>query len=170
MLLKNEQHKDIERISQIQYAAFKDHPIHAAGAEPVEHLIVERLRKANALTLSILAEEKGEAVGHIAISPAVVGRSSQGWYLLGPVGVMPQHQGKGIGSTLIHEALGRMGNMGADGIVLVGDPAFYKRFGFKNVPGITYEGIPGQFILTLPFTNRNTEGAIVAHEAFYPTD
>jgi len=170
MLLKNEQPEDIKRISQIQYTAFKDHPIHVAGSEPVEHLIVERLRNANALTLSLLAEEEGKAVGHIAISPAVVGESSRGWYLLGPVGVCPEYQGKGIGSALIRETLFRMEDMSAEGVVLVGDPAFYKRFGFKNVPGITYEGIPAQFILTLPFTNRNTEGAIKAHKAFYPTN
>lgn len=170
MLLKDEKKQDIEQITRIQYAAFKDHPIHEIGAEPVEHRIVKRLRMADALTLSILADMEGESVGHIAISPAAIGESLHGWYLLGPVGVLPAHQRKGVGSALIDEAIRRMKTMDAKGIVLVGDPAFYKRFGFSNVPDITYEGIPGQFILSLPFTKERTKGGIIAHKAFYPED
>ena len=68
MQIRKELPNDIERISQIHYAAFKGHPTHKPGAEPVEHLIVERLRASNALSLSLMAEESQEAVGNIVFS------------------------------------------------------------------------------------------------------
>lgn len=166
MQIRYEQSNDIERISHIHYTAFKGHPIHAPGAEPVEHIIVERLRASSALSLSLLAEENKEAVGHIAISPATVGKSALGWYLLGPVGVVPSHQGKGIGSALIRAALQQMQDRGTSGIVLVGEPKFYMRFGFRNMQGLTYQGVPDQYVLALPFTDKAPEGEIVAHNAF----
>ena len=166
MLIKDEQPNDSNRITNIQYAAFKGHPMHAPGAEPTEHSIVEQLRESKALTLSLLAEEDGEAVGHIAISPATIGESTSGWYILGPVGVIPTRQGHGIGACLIREALQRMKEAGADGIVLVGEPKFYNRFGFKNIEGITYQGVPDQHVLALPFTENISKGNITPHDAF----
>lgn len=166
MLIKDEQSNDNDRISNIQYAAFKGHPMHAPGAEPSEHLIVERLRISNALSLSLLAEEDGEGVGHIAFSPATVGESESGWYLIGPVGVIPSRQGHGLGSALIREALRKMQDMGAEGIVLVGPPEFYSRFGFRNIPALKYKGVPDQYVLALPFTDTVPEGDIIAHDAF----
>ncbi len=170
MQITKELPNDIERISQIHYAAFKGHPMHKPGAEPVEHLIVERLRASNALSLSLLVEVNQEAVGHIAFSPATVGECALGWYLLGPIGVMPEHQGKGVGSALMHEALLQMRNMDALGIVLVGDPEFYKRFGFKNMPNLSWKGVPDQFVQALSFTEVHPEGEIIAHDAFNASD
>ena len=166
MIIKDEQPNDSNRITHIHYNAFKGHPMHAPGAEPTEHIIVERLRASKALTLSLLAEDDGEAVGHIAISPATVGESENGWYFLGPVGVVPSHQGRGIGSSLIREALQRMKDKGAGGIVLVGEPKFYNQFGFRNIEGITYQGVPDQYVLALPFTESVPKGDIIAHNAF----
>ena len=85
---------------------------------------------------------------------------------LGPVGVMPSHQGKGIGSALIRETLDRMRDAGALGVVLVGDPAFYGRFGFRSMESVGYPGVPGEYVLALPFTEAMPEGDIAAHEAF----
>ena len=170
MRIKDEQPNDTKRISRIQYAAFKGHPQHKPGAEPVEHRIVERLRETNALSLSLLAEDEGNTVGHIAFSPASVGKASQGWYLLGPVGVLPDRQGKGIGSALVREALKRLRAQGALGVVLVGDPAFYERFGFTSRPRLTYPGVPDQYVLALAFTDKTPEGDIIAHDAFAVAD
>lgn len=165
MRIRQERPNDVERITRIQYAAFKGHPMHEPGAEPVEHRIVERLRAANALSLSLLAEEEQQLVGHIALSPATVG-GTEGWRLLGPIGVLPEHQGKGIGSALLREALRRMRAKKLLGVVLVGDPGFYGRFGFCSAPGLSWEGVPEQFVLALPFSEVQPEGAIIAHEAF----
>ena len=166
MQIRDERPGDEKRISRIEYAAFKGHPQHAPGAEPTEYLIVDKLRAAGALSLSLLAEEEGESVGHIALSPATVGATGAGWYLLGPVGVLPDRQGRGIGSALIREAIRRMRDQGAAGIVLVGDPEFYARFGFVGVPGLGWAGVPDQYVMALPLGGAAAGGEISAHPAF----
>jgi len=169
MLIRDERPEDVSRISSIHYAAFKGHPIHPPGSEPVEHHIVERLRESGALAFSRLAEVGGEAVAHIALSPAVVGDGADGWYLLGPVGVLPDFQGRGIGSALVRESLPHMRSQGANGVVLVGDPGFYARFGLASVPGLTYPGVPDQYVLAVQFGDAVAHGEIIAHEAFSMT-
>ncbi len=140
--------------------------MHPPGAEPVEHRIVARLRASGSLALSLLAEVGGEAVGHIALSPAVVGETRNGWFLLGPVGVLPPFQGQGIGSALVRESLRRMREARAAGIVLVGDPGFYARFGFGNVQGLIWPGVPDQYVLAACFGDTLPTGEIIAHQAF----
>jgi len=168
MKIRHEILADKETISNIHYTAFKNHPQHAPGAEPTEHLIVERLRTANAMTLSLVAEKGNDLLGHIAFSVAPIGYITGGWHLLGPVGVLPEHQGKGVGSALICEAIIILQANTASGIVLVGDPAFYQRFGFRNHEGLNYPGVPNQYVLALPLTGNGNvpKGDIVAHEAF----
>jgi putative acetyltransferase len=166
MLIRDERPDDVECISQIHYAAFKDHPMHPPGTEPVEHRIVERLRASGDLALSLLAEAGGEAAGHVALSPAVVGEERSGWFLLGPVGVLPRLHGQGIGSALVRESLRRLRGTGAAGIVLVGDPGFYTRLGFGTVPGLVYRGVPDQYVLAACLGDHVPQGEILAHEAF----
>lgn len=166
MRIRTEKNTDNEGISKVQYAAFKDHPMHQPGTEPVEHTIVERLRAAGALTLSLVLEEAGEIVGHIAFSAASMGATPGDWHLLGPVGILPAHQRKGLGSALVGEALRLLREGGAAGVVLVGDPAFYQRFGFRAVEGLTWPGVPSQYVLALPLTGVAPQGDIVGHAAF----
>ncbi len=170
MLIRNERPDDVSRIATIHTTAFKGHPAHAPGAEPTEQLIVEHLRASGALTLSLLVETNGEAVGHVALSPASVGEEHSGWLLLGPVGVLPPMQGRGRGTALLREALKRSRKAGARGIVLVGDPGFYARFGFAAAPGLSYPGVPGQYVLALCFSGAAPRGEIAAHEAFRLAD
>lgn len=170
MIIRHEHSQDIERITEIQYAAFKDHPMHAPGVEPTEQLLVQRLRESRMLTVSLLAEIDGRSVGHIAISPTVVGATQTGWFILGPVGVLPEFQGQGIGSALIREVMNRAQLIGAQGIVLVGDPAFYARFGFESIPGLKYEGVPDQYVMGVSFSSANPHGLIKAHKAFHETE
>ena len=166
MLIRDERPEDASRITHIQYTAFKGHPVHAPGAEPVEHHLVTGLRAANALTLSLLVEKGRQAVGHIAVSPAVVGAVQDGWFLLGPLGVLPPFQGQGLGSALVAEALRRLGQQGAAGVVLVGEPGFYTRFGFACWPDLGYPGVPGEYVLAARFGPAVPAGAIRAHPAF----
>ncbi len=166
MFIRDERPEDVSNITAIQYAAFKGHPLHAPGAEPVEHRIVEGLREAHCLALSLLAESDGQAVGHIALSPAAVGKDRSGWFLLGPVGVLPQFQRRGIGSALVRRSLALMADMGAKGVVLVGDPQFYGRFGFDAAPGLSWPGVPEPFVLAVSFGQARPQGPIEGHEAF----
>lgn len=166
MIIRNEHTADLGSISEIHYAAFKGHPQHEPGAEPTEHRIVERLRDAGALALSLVAEADGDPVGHIALSPAPVGSESSGWFLLGPVGVLPEHQGRGIGSALVRESIRLMRESGAAGVALIGDPGFYGRFGFASREGLTFKTVPPEYVLALSLNGSAPQGEVGHHEAF----
>jgi len=72
---------DIEAITEVTIAAFKDHPI----SRHTEQFIIKALRNADALTLSLVAEMDGKLVGHIAFSPVTVSDGTTDWYGIGPV-------------------------------------------------------------------------------------
>ena len=82
--------------------------LHAPHTSHTEQFIVAALRRAGVLTLSLVAEFDGIVVGHVAASPVTISDASGGWLGLGPLSVLPEHQGRGIGSALMHEALRRM--------------------------------------------------------------
>jgi predicted N-acetyltransferase YhbS/uncharacterized protein YndB with AHSA1/START domain len=153
---------DIDAIRDVNLAAFRSHAV----SEQTEHLIVAALRAAGALELSLVAEWRGRVVGHIAFSGATVGDDARGWFLLGPVAVAPDCQRRGIGSALIVAGLDALRARDAKGCVLVGDHAYYGRFGFRTFPGLSYEGVPGEHVLGLPLTGGTPRGPIAAHAAF----
>jgi putative acetyltransferase len=153
---------EIDDIRRINIEAFRDHPI----SRQTEHLIVDALRDIGALDLSLVAVVDGGIVGHVAFSKASVGDSESGWYLLGPVAVMPGAQGRGVGSALVESGLAKLRTLSASGCVLVGDPGYYSRFGFGTFPDLSYVGVPHEYVLGLPFTEAEPCGSIVANEAF----
>jgi len=162
MNIRAEKKSDINAIFEITKQAFKNHPI-----EPhTEHYIINALRKDNALTISLVAEIEGKVVGHIAFSPLTISDGSCDWYALGPVSVHPKFQRQGIGQALVHEGLARLKILGTQGCVLVGEPAFYNRFGFKSYPNLSMKDVPQQYVLALPFTGRIARGVITHHHAF----
>lgn len=70
-----------------------------------EHHIVAALRDAGALIISLVAEQNGQIVGHVAVSPVMInGSDKENWFGLGPISVLPDHQGQGIGSALMNAA------------------------------------------------------------------
>jgi len=162
MILRKETVADIEAITEITIAAFKNHPI----SNHTEQFIINALRDADALTLSLVAEIEGRVVGHIAFSPVIISDGTKGWYGLGPVSVLPEYQKQGIGKSLINEGLSFLKELGGQGCALVGDPNYYKRFGFKNFPELVHEGIPQEVFLVLPFTEKIPKGIVVFHEGF----
>lgn len=162
LLIRAETRGDISAIRQVNIEAFADHPI----SRQTEHLIVHALRAAGALDVSLVAVEEGTVLGHVAFSRALVGDDECGWYLLGPVAVSPAFQGKGIGSALVEAGLSEIRSHGAHGCVLVGDPAFYGRFGFATFPELEYEGVPHEYVLGLAFADQEPSGRIHAHDAF----
>eukprot|EP00771_Trimastix_marina_P000489 gnl/Trimastix_PCT/1509.p1 GENE.gnl/Trimastix_PCT/1509~~gnl/Trimastix_PCT/1509.p1 ORF type:complete len:179 (+),score=12.25 gnl/Trimastix_PCT/1509:128-664(+) len=158
----------IETIRTLQYRAFTNHPQHAPGAEPTEHQIVDRLRTAGALTLSLVAMQEGIIVGHAALSPLTLNEDSASWLGLGPIGILPDQQRKGIGSQLMNECIRRCRAMSAiRGIVLIGDPAFYTRFGFRSYDKTTVPGIPQANVLALSLDGTEPEGIPSFHPAFF---
>ncbi len=59
--------------------------------------------------------------------------------------------------------------LGAKGCVLVGDPGYYERFGFRNITGLVSDGVPQEYFLALPFEENKTHGIVVFHEGFSAT-
>jgi putative acetyltransferase len=162
MIIRKETDSDIEVISEVTKAAFENHPY----SKNTEQFIISALRAANALTLSLVAEVDGRIVGHIAFSPVIISDGSHNWYGIGPLSVSPDFQKQGIGKSLVQEGLSLLKASGAKGCVLVGDPDYYKRFGFKNCPELTLEGVPQRNFLALPFYKHNAQGSVVFHQAF----
>ena len=164
ILIRTETSLDIDEISRITYAAF----LGKFSDHPTEHLIVNGLREAGALSLSLVAEVDGKIVGHVAFSPVTIDELFFDWYGLGPISVVPELQKQGIGSKLIREGLTRLRELGARGCVLEGSPAYYQRFGFKPIPGLTYHASPApEFFMALPFGEDVPLGKVEYHRAFY---
>jgi putative acetyltransferase len=157
-----EQPADIDAIRELVRLAFTGHAI-SQGTEP---LIIDALREGGALALSLVAEVDGEVVGHVALSPGAIGEATSGWFVVGPVAVRPDCQGRGIGRALIETSLDIMRTRGASGCVLVGDPEFYRRFGFRRCSGVVWPGVPDEYVLCLPFTDEEPVGEIAFHQAF----
>lgn len=162
MIIRNEKKSDIEAISEITIAAFADCPY----GDHTEQFIINALRAAGALAVSLVAQIEGKVVGHIAFSPVTISGRECGWYGLGPVSVLPEYQKQGIGKALVNEGLRLLEESGAKGCVLVGDPKYYERFGFRNLPDLILEGVPPENFLALPFDEEKTRGVVVFHEGF----
>jgi len=165
MIIRDEVASDADAIDTVTIAAFHDHPY----SRQTEHFIVRALRRAGALTLSLVAEIEGRIVGHAAFSPVAMSDGTPDWYGLGPISVLPECQSRGIGSALLIEGLSRLKDIGAQGCVLVGDPRYYVRFGFRNPPGLVHEGVPPEVFLALPFDSHLPQGQVFFHRAFQAT-
>jgi len=162
MIIRKETAADIEAISEVTIAAFKT----LAISNNTEQFIINALRAADALTVSLVAEIDGRVVGHIAFSPVTISDGTTGWYGLGPVSVLPEYHKQGIGKALINKGLSMLKDLDGQGCALVGDPNYYKRCGFRNYPELVYEEVPQEFFLSLPFTEKVPQGIVMFHEGF----
>jgi len=162
IVIRNETHDDVCAITEVTIAAFKTLEI----SNHTEQFIIEALRAAKALTVSLVAEMDGRVIGHIAFSPVTISDGTPNWYGLGPVSVLPEHQRQGIGKALIHEGLSILRGLNAQGCCLVGHPDYYKRFGFKNIPGLVHEGVPQEVFLVLSLDGSAPQGIVEFHEGF----
>ena len=162
ILIRDEAGNDAKVIAEVTVAAFDSLEI----SNHTEQFIVEALRSAGALTVSLVAEVDGHVVGHIAFSPVTISDGSNNWYGLGPVSVLPLYQRMGIGKALIQEGLSRLKELGAKGCCLVGHPQYYRKFGFENVAGLVVEGVPEEVFFALSFDGRFPQGNVSFHEGF----
>ncbi len=168
MIVRQEKASDVDAIFAVTAAAFENHP-YSRQPEPTEPFIINALRAAGALTVSLVAEEDGKVVGHVAFSPVTISDGSKDWYGLGPVSVLPECQRRGIGTALVQEGLAALKALGARGCVLVGEPAFYQRFGFRNTPELTMDHVPQENLLVLPIGENTARGVVAHHEGFWAT-
>jgi putative acetyltransferase len=114
------------------------HGIHqAAFGGPDEATLVDDLRDGGHLTASLVAVDSRTVVGHVALSPVVLDSMPQAFALgLGPVAVRPEWQRRGIGSRLVEAALQAADRLAAAFVVVLGEPAFYGRFGFARADAL----------------------------------
>ncbi|MGO4286439.1 GNAT family N-acetyltransferase [Bosea sp. TAB14] len=162
MPIRPEQPADAAAIRALTTEAFAAAP-HSSGTEAA---IIDSLRAAGALTLSLVAVEGDEIVGHVAFSPVTIDGAERGWFGLGPVSVRPGRQRGGVGSGLIREGLQRLREIGAGGCVLLGDPGYYGRFGFAADPALVLEGVPPEYFMRLAFGAGVPAGTVRYHAAF----
>lgn len=134
-----------------EVAAIRRVHVEAFG-QPDEADLVDALRAAGALRVSLVAAEEGAVVGHIAFSPVVIrgGTSTTNALGLAPMAVLPGWQGRGIGARLARAGLAACGETPYGLVVVLGAPRLYGRFGFKSAKplGITWEhGLPDAFMV-----------------------
>jgi len=163
MIIRPETARDIAEIQTLVEIAFEDAP-HSDGSEGA---IVDALRAAGALTTSLVAERDGMIVGHVAFSPVEIDGKSIDWYGLGPVAVRPDQQRQGVGVRLIEAGLDEIKALGARGCVVLGDPAYYGRFGFSADAALQFPGVPPEYFQRLVFGDDARHGIVRYHSAFY---
>jgi putative acetyltransferase len=162
LIIRNEEEGDVDAIDSVTTAAF----LNAPHTDHTEQYIVRELRNSNALSISLVAENQGEIVGHVAISPVTISDGSKEWFGLGPISVSPNIQRSGIGSKLMRSVLESLKNSGASGCVLLGDPAYYSRFGFQTAPSLVLPEVPPEYFQSLQFSGVLPSGEVTYHEAF----
>jgi predicted N-acetyltransferase YhbS len=119
--IRKEESADPDAIARVTEAAFRNMP----HSRHTEQFIIDTLRRCNQLT---------------AISPVTLSSGAVGWYGLGPISVLPYYQRRGIGAKLVTAALAELVCLGGIGCVVLGDPAYYGRFGLRHYPGLELPG------------------------------
>lgn len=160
--IRPERTGDGPAIHAVTEAAFRTEPA-SDGSEPD---LVDRLRGDGDLALSLVAECGDAIVGHIAFSRVTITDGSREWYGLGPVSVLPARHRQGIGTRLIERGLAELRGRGARGVVLLGNPAFYARFGFVHDPALAYPGPPARFFQRLVLAGDAPRGVVAYAPAF----
>lgn len=162
MQIRPERREDDAAIRTLTIAAFESSPYgHRNEAD-----IVETLRREDVLSLSLVAVENGDIIGHAAFSPVRITVAEGEWLGLGPISVAPERQGRGVGSALMREGLRRLEASGASGCVVLGDPAYYSRFGFESDPAIRCGSEASPYLQRLVLRGRAPGGEVRYHPAF----
>ena len=117
------------------------------------------LRRDGDLTLSLVAVENGEILGHVAFSPVMIDDNHNGWFGLGPISVLPDRQRQGIGGKLITGGLAQLEAMGAKGCALIGNPKVYSAFGFKS-GGLAYRQVPAHIVQWCAMDGSTPKGTL----------
>lgn len=124
MLIRTEAPADILAVERLLSAVF---------ATNSEANLVTSLRENGRRTLSLVAcDEQGEIVGYALFSPVTLNGEDLNWQGLAPLAVAKEHRKQGIGALLVNEGLSSLGELGYPACVVLGDPNYYQRFGFKE--------------------------------------
>jgi putative acetyltransferase len=156
-------HGPIRRLTE---TAFSGKPY--AGGD--EQDVIDNLRKACALTLSLVATDNSEVVGQATFSPAEISSNTGVWFALGPISVAPERQGERIGEQLIEAGIEHISKLGASGCILTGDPNYYSRHGFEVASEHCPANEPGEYFQLRMIGPERPIGTFRFHDAFYEGD
>ena len=160
--IRREAPSDVATIERVTVEAFRT----ADHSNRTEQFIIRALRASGHLAVSLVAESDGAVVGHAAASPVTLSSGAPGWYGLGPVSVLPARQRQGIGSRLVRHVLSALQAAGAAGCVVLGEPHYYARFGFRPEPSLSLPGVPAEYFQALAFRGTLPAGLVAYHDAF----
>jgi putative acetyltransferase len=142
----------------------------AAFPTPAEAGLVDRLRADGDLVLSLVAEQDGIVVGHVVFSRIVIERDDDPGTAvsLAPVAVLPQYQRAGVGKALIARGLATLAERGESVVFVLGDPAYYGRFGFTATEAARFvSDYAGPYLQALRLAGRRvTPGRLRYASAF----
>lgn len=162
MIIRAETSADTSPIRSLTDAVFNgvEHSSQTEGA------IVDALRQAGALTISLVAEQNDTIIGHVAFSPVLIDGEDLGWFGLDPVSVSSSLQRGGIGTALIEEGLRQLRHRGATGCVVLGDPNYYRRFGFTSDHALRYGDVSPEYFQSMALSGDPATGKVTYHEGF----
>jgi putative acetyltransferase len=161
ILIRPESTTDHDAIRSLTERAFAGLSF-SDGSEP---RVIDKLREAEALAVSLVAVVCDRVVGHIAFS-RVGPPTLQGWFALGPVSVEPSLQRRGVGKQLVEAGLRDLRAQRAKGCVLLGDHRYYRRFGFVVAPTLAPPGYPAEHFQVLSFGTVPPNARVIFHDAF----
>ena len=162
MEIRPEAEEDEASIGFIIKSAFAQHPF----SNQREHQIVDALRHAGALRLSLVALTGDSVVGHVCFSPVRIGGKDLRWVGLAPLAVLPSQQHRGIGTALVRAGLKQMRSLGVQGVTVLGNPDFYGRFGFVARRALRLTSAPARHFMALSFGEDWPEGDVEYHPIF----
>lgn len=162
MFIRFETAADADAIHELTRIAFEPMPF----SDNTEAQIIRDLRAAGDLTISLVAEEGGEIVGHVAFSPITIDGVDDGWFGLGPISVKPGRQRQGIGKSLILKGLELLRERGASGCALIGNPDIYGRVGFESDGRLRYGDLDTRFVQRIVFKGVPPSGMLTFAPAF----
>ncbi|MCS3455372.1 putative acetyltransferase [Aeromonas sp. BIGb0405] len=146
--------------------------VSAAFGRTDEAELVNRLRECGAAVVTQVEEEDYEFMGHLLLSPVTINGLEGPWLGLAPVAVHPDWQGQGIGSELIREGLDTALEMDWKAVVVLGDPVYYARFGFRPASEFglhcCYE-VPSEHFMAMELQAgglTNLQGEVLYHPLF----
>lgn len=153
IVIRPESPADISAIQDVESKAFGRY---------AEADLVDALRSRGAVTLSLVALESDEVVGHVLFSPVTI-LGEGGTFSavgLGPVAVLPKFQHRGIGSRLIQAGLDECRHGGHDAVVVLGSTVYYRRFSFRPAThlGLMLEGARAENFMALELRSGALSG------------